>query len=177
MKKQRKNSANLLARECMVTALIQLLKTKSLSAISISELTEKAGVSRMAYYRNYETKEDIFISYLRDALDEYRRDAESLPPDRKFFDTGNLIHCFSYFKKHNEFLETLFRSGLGHLLLNAISQYVLDTYQKPEDSIEHYYILQAFTGALYNLYIAWSLNGGKESPEEMAEILHRAYSL
>ena len=37
----------------MVQALIQLLKTKSLSNITITELTERAGVSRMTYYRNY----------------------------------------------------------------------------------------------------------------------------
>lgn len=47
-----KNS-NFFSRDCMVQALIQLLKTKSLSNITITELTERAGVSRMTYYRNY----------------------------------------------------------------------------------------------------------------------------
>ena len=44
MDTERKNQANKLARECIVTALMLLLKEKPLSAISISELTEKAGV-------------------------------------------------------------------------------------------------------------------------------------
>ena len=74
MKRQRKNQANQLARECMVTALMQLLKEKPLSAVSVSELTEKAGVSRMTYYRNYQSKEEIFTVYLDDILDDYRDD-------------------------------------------------------------------------------------------------------
>ena len=43
-----KNS-NFFSRDRMVQALIQLLKTKSLSNITITELTERAGVSRMTY--------------------------------------------------------------------------------------------------------------------------------
>lgn len=38
-----KNAANQLARECIVTALLQLLKEKPLSALSISEITSRAG--------------------------------------------------------------------------------------------------------------------------------------
>ena len=63
-----KNS-NFFSRDCMVQALIQLLKTKSLSNITITELTERAGVSRMTYYRNYHSLDEIFSSYLKDLVD------------------------------------------------------------------------------------------------------------
>ena len=56
----------------MVQALMQLLQTKSLSNITISELTERAGVSRMTYYRNYNSMDEIFISYLKDLVESYR---------------------------------------------------------------------------------------------------------
>ncbi|MDE6938475.1 MAG: TetR family transcriptional regulator C-terminal domain-containing protein, partial [Lachnospiraceae bacterium] len=86
---------------------------------------------------------------------------------------ANLFHCFSYFEAHKEFLDSLFKSGLGHLLLTAISRYMLETWHRPEDGIEHYYGLQAFAGALYNLYISWSSNGAKETPAELVKILQR----
>ena len=124
MDAERKNQANKLARECMVTALMLLLKEKPLSAISISELTEKAGVSRMTYYRNYQSKEDIFSSFLEEALTDYQREAKELSLDQHAYASANLFHCFSYFEKHKEFLDSLFKSGLGHLLLTAISRYV-----------------------------------------------------
>lgn len=173
MDKARKNQANILAKECIVTALMQLLKEKPLSAISISELTEKAGVSRMTYYRNYQSKEDIFSSYLEDALIDYKKEAKTLALDKRYYESANLLHCLSYFKKHSEFLNSLFKSGLGHMLLTAISKYMIETWHTPEDGIEHYYGLQAFAGALYNLYISWAANGMQETPEELARILQQ----
>ena len=77
--KSKKNQANVLAKECMVSALMQLLEDKPLSAISVTELTEKAGVSRMTYYRNYQSKEEIFQDYLDDIVDSYRSDVASWP--------------------------------------------------------------------------------------------------
>lgn len=171
MSTERKNQANKLARECIVTALMQLLKEKPLSAISISELTQRAGVSRMTYYRNYQSKEDIFSAYLNEALADYQREARELSLDKQIFDSANLFHCFSYFEKHKEFLDSLFKSGLGHLLLTAISKYILEAWYKPEDGMETYYGLQAFAGALYNLYISWSSNGSKETPAELVKLL------
>ena len=41
MNKERKNQANLIAKECIVSALLQLIKEKPLSAITISELTSR----------------------------------------------------------------------------------------------------------------------------------------
>jgi len=54
-----RNESNRLAKECIVTALIELMKVRDYNAISITDITKKAGVSRMAYYRNYTSKEDI----------------------------------------------------------------------------------------------------------------------
>ncbi|MGF0032335.1 TetR/AcrR family transcriptional regulator [Bariatricus sp. SGI.154] len=173
MNKNRKNQANALARECMVTALIQLLKEKPLSAISVCELTEKAGVSRMTYYRNYHSKEDIFSTYLEDILIGYQEEARQLPLNTQCYESAHMLHCFSYFEKHKEFLDSLFQSGLGHMLLTSISKYVLEMWHAPEDGIEHYYGLQAFAGALYNLYISWASNGMRETPEELTKILEK----
>lgn len=170
-----KNQANILAKECIVEALIQLLEEKSLSAITISELTEKAGVSRMTYYRNYDTKEDIFETYLDDVMEYYHEDVQKLMLQGNYYDSDNMIHCFYYLKEHRRFLDCLLKNGFGYLLLKTISNYVIKTWYKPEDEITRYYKLQAFAGSLYNLYITWSSGGMKEKPEEMATVLYKIY--
>ncbi len=43
----------------------QLLEKKELTKISISELVKRAGVSRAAFYRNYDSKEYILETVLR----------------------------------------------------------------------------------------------------------------
>lgn len=60
--KKRVNSANLVVRESIETALIELMKKKPLSDITISEIVERAGVSRVSYYRNYYYKEDVLFA-------------------------------------------------------------------------------------------------------------------
>ena len=54
-----KNESNRLAKECIVTALIELMKVRDYHSISITEITHKAGVSRMTYYRYFSSKEEI----------------------------------------------------------------------------------------------------------------------
>ena len=120
MKKSHTCASNRLARECMVTALMQLLKTRPLSAITISELTAKAGVSRMTYYRNYSSKEDIFAAHLRDILEEYREESVQLSQGEHHYDFPHMMHCFQYFKEHREFINCLFQSGLSGLFLYSV---------------------------------------------------------
>lgn len=173
MKRTHTPTSNRLARECMVTALMQLLKTRPLSAITISELTAKAGVSRMTYYRNYSSKEDIFATHLRDVLEEYRAESFQLGQEERHYGFSHMMHCFQYFEAHQEFLNCLFQSGLSGLFLSALEEYVLSRWQTDPDDPAEYYALHAFSGALFSLYIAWSNRGSRETPEEMAEMLSR----
>lgn len=175
MNKSKKNPANLLSRECMVTALMQLLKDKPLSAISVSELTQKAGVSRMTYYRNYESKEEILLSYLDDLVYLYREDVKKHPISENYYDMRSLVRCFTYFEKYKDFLDSLFQSGLGYHFLEAVCGYVMEKWQKPEDGIEHFYELQAFSGAILTIYLSWASAGSRETPRELAAILHNIY--
>ena len=49
MGREIRNKQNQLARECITSALIQLVREKPLSAVSVKELTARAGVSRMTF--------------------------------------------------------------------------------------------------------------------------------
>lgn len=75
--KSGKNSNNLIARECIVTALLQLIYEKPMSSITISELTKRAGVSRITFYRNYDSKEEIFISELKELVARYEAEGSA----------------------------------------------------------------------------------------------------
>lgn len=51
-------SRNAYVVEHLTSSMLELLKEKSISEISISELCAMAGVGRTSFYRNYEEKED-----------------------------------------------------------------------------------------------------------------------
>ncbi len=55
-------------KDCIINnsitdALFILLNKKHINDISITELIQKAGVSRNSFYRNFETLEDIAYKY------------------------------------------------------------------------------------------------------------------
>ena len=56
---ERISETNILTKECILTALLRLMDVKSYENITITDITNLAGVSRMAYYRNYKNKDEI----------------------------------------------------------------------------------------------------------------------
>ena len=51
--------ANKITKECLQTALLILMENKPLEKITITEIVNRSGVSRSAFYRNYSTKENL----------------------------------------------------------------------------------------------------------------------
>ena len=70
--------SNSLVRDCLKGALLTLIREKSYKGISVSELCRKAGVSRMAFYRNYGVIDDLFREAAEDLSGEILRAAGSL---------------------------------------------------------------------------------------------------
>ena len=57
-------------------ALLDLVAEKPLERISITEITERAGVSRVSYYRHFSSKEDILLRHSEYILDSLVLDIE-----------------------------------------------------------------------------------------------------
>lgn len=162
-----------MAKECIVTALIQLSNQKPFSTITISELTERAGVSRMTYYRNYTSKEDVFKSYIDELAKQYYLDISQIKKPENYGEYNNILHCFRYFEKYNSFVTCLINIGMGDLLLNAITSYMISVYyseEQPDTTL--YYQLQSYAGSLFNVYIAWATRGAKEPIEVLSRIIY-----
>lgn len=172
MNKSRTSQANIIARECIVSALLKLIYEKPLTTITISELTKRAGVSRMTFYRNYESKEDVFSSHIDDIFEEYwfRDDVEG--KKGIFYDTMHMRDCFNYIYCHKEFLEGLIHCGMGLLFLDKLTYYITEKWYNYADKYE----LTAFTGSLYNLLIMWISTGYKEDVDRMAKKIEEIYS-
>ena len=53
-------------KSCFRFALMVILKDKSNKSLSVTRLCTIAGVSRMAFYRNYNTLDDVLVDEIRD---------------------------------------------------------------------------------------------------------------
>ena len=162
-------------RECIATALVKLTAEKPLSSISVTELCDVAGVSRMAFYRNYDSKEDVFSSKLDDLIEDYK-EVTSLARAQgsPWYGITHHTTCFSFFKQNSEFVDSLFRCGYTQLLVDSIACYVSDTWGNGSE--EGDYVLTAFAGSLCSCYWLWNSKGFKESPMKLAEIVGKFYT-
>ena len=120
--------------------------------------------------------DEIFSSYLKDLIDAYRQDVSGWPDKGNYNDYRNMLHCYEYFDHYREFIACLVNTGLGHLLLQALDSYILDTYYTEDKGRDFYYTLRAFSGSLYNIYVTWIMENSMESAEEIVSIICKIYS-
>lgn len=59
-------------QERLQNALLALLETKELKAITIKEICDKAGISRNAFYQHYGYKEDLYEQMVAQATERIR---------------------------------------------------------------------------------------------------------
>lgn len=169
-----RNASNAETRDCITTALVRLTETKPLSSITVTELCAAAGVSRMAFYRNYSSKEEVLGSRLAELIAEYRaRTRPLLLAGERWYGTGHLSLCFMFFKENSDLMESLFRCGFTWLLVNSVADFLIDIWGG--GSREADYILTAFAGSLCACYAPWADGGFKETPREMAELVGKFY--
>lgn len=171
----RSYTENQIVQESLFTALIQLMQKKEFHNITITEITEKAGVSRMSYYRNYSSKEDILIKYLDRIFDEYLTELLRLKKCTKY-DIAKIY--FSNMRRHKQFWITVIRSNISYLIPQKVDIYINDLFEKYFRSEYHpkafkEYIFDYYAGGLYKTSVKWIQNGMKESDEEMAELICR----
>ena len=162
------NESNKLAKECIVTALIDLMKTRDYNSITITDLTKRAGVSRMAYYRNYTSKEDIISKFADEVGASIHEKLISLMPKASVFDY--FFELFAQLGAYSDLVLTAFHGGLGELIHTQITKNMALTFppesNAPIDRYRHVYL----AGAFYNIFIEWLENGRAESVSDMARL-------
>lgn len=161
---------NSFVKECVVKSLVELMKEKGLKDISITEITKKAGVSRMSYYRNYYCKEDILNNYLIDILKKYDDKRQELINKNKYSMYHLILYAFEFFEEYKDFVITVEKSNLSNIMQNKITEYMAILYPFSDDDVKARYHLYIFSGSLYNSCKMWLLGGLKEDPKELATI-------
>lgn len=171
MGEKRISTTNIFAKECIVSALLQLTDLKPLSSVTISELCQKAGVSRMTFYRNYASVEDIFTKRLTEIFQQYKKESAASNTGI-FYDRAHMVHYFSYLSQYRDFLKGLMQCGFGAYFLQMLTSYISEEWQSYADELT----LTAFSGSLYNLFRLWASLDYRISAETLAaklEILYR----
>lgn len=112
----------------------------------------------MTFYRNYESKEDIFSKHLDEIFETYKSDDTTANLEGHYWDEAHMVHYFNYIYEYRDFLNGMIKCGFDVMFLNKLNNYILEKWGNAEDK----YRLVAFTGALYNMFLFWSQNNYAE---------------
>ena len=169
---ENKNGSSLFARQCLAEALIGLMGEKDYQEISLTEICRTAGFSRMAYYRNFKSKDDILVTYMKMLADKFREDVLKKLPDASSRSYELILYAFQYFRNYRRFAECLLQANLSSILQYGLNYY-MDTFVAGEDAgKKKRYTLYYYSGGLYNLFSVWVMGGMEESAEEMAQVVY-----
>lgn len=160
----RRNESTEFLLECMADSLIALMEEKEYSKITISEITERAGVGRATYFRHVKSKEELIIYKLKMCWERWAEESGLRMTTGFALENTEAFFKFNY--ANREWFLLVYEAGLSQILLSAFDTIFVEQ----KDTKEQQYANAFFKYGLFGILNAWILNGFKEYPEEMIKI-------
>lgn len=162
--------ANRISCESLETALIQLLGEKDIDEISIEELVNRAGVSRMAYYRNFGAKDAILNNFVGRVCAKIE---EVMGPHLAHDDWASARQeMFRILYEYKDFCRILVAAHESERLQNFFNDFAARF--ACDSSDRERYRMYFWAGATYNLMYEWLRDGMRISPDELADYCNSA---
>lgn len=157
------------------------LSVKNMSEITVSDISEAAGVSRSTFYRSFDTPIDVLTYSCDKIVDMIIRDYA----DVNIRDTDEFIlFSLRYWRNHDQILEALLHCDRMDIVHKAFANRAEDIFGETvrefktdftEDEID--YLVMGAIGLLSNMIIVWMKHGKKETPEQMFSLYRKFFSM
>lgn len=157
-----------LTRQYIFEAFFKLLETMPYEKISVSTITNKAGVSRMSFYRNFNSKEDLVKESLAKTVCYLQSIIKSLETKNEY---TIIKSFFETFKEYKSLLMAIAESSISKTLTDITIKKLKENF--PEDTFNktQKYFPVFHYAAITSVMFEWLKNGCEESPEEMSRFL------
>lgn len=159
------------SRDKIEKVFLELLQTKELSEIRVSEICKRAGLNRTTFYANY-----IDVYGLADSIrDKLETGLADLYQDEitSGINSNNYVKLFRHIRENQIFYRTYFKLGYDHNY--KIVTYDTELAKKHFDNRFIQYHMEFFKSGLTRIIQLWLQNGCQETPEEMFEIIQSEY--
>ena len=167
-----------LTKEKIRNALMYLLKRKSFNDIYVKDICTIACINRSSFYEHYQDINDLMIQ----VEGELSKQVASFFSDIPYFSRESFIKLFDFIKINAEFYTAFLTNREGSFMdMNDFKSFIpkmskdIDVKSDYSEN-EIIYHMAFFAAGLSAICKAWLMNGMKETPEQMAEILLNEYS-
>ncbi len=164
------NKRRLLSQEKIETTFFQLLQTRELAQISVSEICKQCGLNRSTFYANYadvyELADKIRVRLEQEVNALYENDIAN--------QMGNdYLRLFRHIKDNQLFYQTYFKLGYDHTSPIHL-EYIKPDYRLfPQEHMDYH--IEFHKAGLNAMIKKWLKSGCIETPETMAEMIAQEY--
>lgn len=165
--KRKKNS-----QEKIEKAFLELIQTKEVNEITVTDICKMTNLNRSTFYANYidiyDLIENIKEKMINNFFSIYKDEVE------KKCHSYNFLKLFYHIKENQLFYKTYFKLNID--LTNAvlfIDEKELNTFYLNKEDIEYH--IEFFKAGLNALIKKWLDTNCKKSPEEINKILELEY--
>lgn len=123
MSQQVKNLRQRRTQKLLQNALIELIEEESFEKLSVQALTERAMVSRAAFYRNYKDKYDLVEQIFADAMENLFNSLSQPSVDHP---PQDLIWFFEHFQEHERLYSALLGRHGSHWFVLKMRAILID---------------------------------------------------
>lgn len=150
---------------------IELLQTKELHEITVSDICKRCELNRSTFYANfvdiYELADKVRV-YLEGEVN-WLYEAE----ETQKFNNNDYLRLFRHIKENQLFYRTYFKLGYDNQF--QLKYYDIHQAERHFDNRHIEYHIEFFRNGFNAIVKMWLAGGCKETPEEMDEIIRREY--
>ena len=159
------NKRELSVAQYITNSLFELMKVKPYNDISITEITDKAKVNRVSFYRNFTSKEDIINKWITSTTQNFL--SKSDINYQKDSTLDYFTKLFTHLEKYKTEAMLIYKANLFNLLKDEFDNNIINLHKKEYSNYKSYFL----AGGIFNVYYFWLINGCKETPYQVAEKL------
>lgn len=121
-----KDSRQRYTKHCLFDSFLRVLETKPVSAITVSEISDGAGVSRKTFYKYYSDQFALLVAMQEDLFVGFEGELQHLPPN--IFDIVPALIRFS--EQHRVLLKAVYENRGAGNFFDRVYDYLYDAYHE-----------------------------------------------
>ncbi len=165
------------SRRLLIDALLELMKDRPYSKISVAHIAEQSGVARPTFYLHFHSKDDLLIAYIDEMFEKFYSEVDEYITQRKDADPVIASIMFRQWSDNAVFARLLVQDDIETLMLTQFKNYVSRVVERFMDAhgIQNKagllpYVVDYLAGASFMVITRWVREGFVETPEVMGEL-------
>jgi AcrR family transcriptional regulator len=165
------------SRRLLIDALLELMKDRPYSKISVAHIAEQSGVARPTFYLHFHSKDDLLIAYIDEMFEKFYDEIDQYITQRKDADPVIATIMFRQWSDNAEFALLLVQTDIDSLMLNQFKNYIARVVERfmSAHGIQNRagllpYVVDFLAGASFMVITRWVREGFVETPEVMGEL-------